>query len=150
LGGSCSALEAVLLARPAVLNHNLETVPRLYRSVRPGASYDRSLGVLSYAKSRAPDTITKCGLMLGLGERPEEVQAAMYDLRRAGCDVLTLGQYLQPTPRQRPVSRYLSPAAFNWYRHMALAAGFKAVAAGPLVRSSYRAAELMLAACDWG
>ena len=141
--GSCSALDLVLSARPDVLNHNVETVPRLYPSVRPAADYHRSLGVLSYAKSHSPGTITKSGLMLGLGERPEEVQQVLHDLSRARCDLLTLGQYLQPTAGQTPVSRYLTPAEFNWYRQMALAAGFRAVAAGPLVRSSHQAAELL-------
>jgi len=140
--GSCSAVDALLLARPDVLNHNMETVPRLYPSVRHGANFHRSLALLSYAKSSRPGLTTKSGLMLGLGERPEEVRQTLLDLRRARCDLLTLGQYLQPTEQQLPVSRYLHPAEFNWYRRTALSMGFQAVAAGPLVRSSYRAAEL--------
>ena len=144
-GGSCAALEMVLAAAPDVLNHNLETVPRLYRRVRPGADYHCSLGVLAWAGTRAPQMVTKSGLMLGLGETVEEVLGVMYDLRRAGCDVLTLGQYLQPTEEQLGVVRYVPPHEFAAYEGKGLEMGFRAVVAGPLVRSSYRAAELMQA-----
>ncbi|HET91788.1 MAG TPA: lipoyl synthase [Chloroflexi bacterium] len=143
--GSCAALEVVLDARPDVLNHNLETVPRLYPQVRPGADYRRSLGVLAWAKTRAPQVTTKSGLMLGLGERTAEVLQVLYDLRQAQCDLLTLGQYLQPTARQFPVARYVPPAEFDWYREKAEAFGFRGVAAGPLVRSSHRAEDLWAA-----
>lgn len=142
LAGSCAALTTVLTAGPDVLNHNLETVPRLYPLVRPGADYHRSLGVLTWAKSQAPQMITKSGLMLGLGERAMEVLRVLYDLRQARCDVLTLGQYLQPTARQLPVARYISPPEFAGYQEQAEALGFRAVAAGPLVRSSHQAQVL--------
>ncbi len=140
--GSCAALETVLDAGPDVLNHNLETVPRLYPQVRPQADYCRSLGVLAWAKAHAPQTVTKSGLMLGLGERTAEVLRVLYDLRQAWCDLLTLGQYLQPTDHQLPVVRYVPPAEFAWYKDKAEALGLQGVAAGPLVRSSHRAADL--------
>ena len=140
--GSRAALEVVLAAEPDVLNHNLETVPGLYPQVRPQAEYRRSLGVLAWAKARAPQVVTKSGLMLGLGERTAEVLQVLYDLRQARCDLLTLGQYLQPADRQIPVSRYVSPAEFAWYEDRARRLGFLGVAAGPLVRSSHRADAL--------
>ncbi len=142
LGGSCAALDTVLDVQPDVLNHNLETVPRLYAEVRPGAAYGRSLAVLARAKKQAPRVLSKSGLMLGLGERTAEVWRVLGDLRRAGCDAVTLGQYLQPGDRQRPVARYVPPEEFDWYRDRALLLGFRAVAAGPLVRSSHRAEAL--------
>jgi len=126
-----------------VLNHNLETVPRLYSQVRPGADYLRSLGVLAWAKARAPHIVTKSGLMLGLGERTVEVLDVFHDLRRVDCDLLTLGQYLQPTERQLPVARYVRPEEFEGYREKAETLGFRGVATGPLVRSSYRAETLL-------
>ncbi len=138
-GGSCTALDRVLAAKPDVLNHNLETVPRLYPDVRPGADYRRSLGLLAYAKSRSRRLATKSGLMLGLGEGGLEVFRALRDLRAAQCDILTLGQYLQPTDRQLPIARYVSPGEFAGYRERAEEMGFRSVTAGPLVRSSYRA-----------
>lgn len=138
-GGSCSALDRVLAVRPDVLNHNLETVPRLYPDVRPGADYRRSLSLLAYAKSRGGRTATKSGLMLGLGERKTEVLQTLRDLRRARCDVLTLGQYLQPTGLQCPVTRYVSPDEFARYHKKGEEMGFARVSAGPLVRSSYGA-----------
>jgi lipoic acid synthetase len=140
--GSRAALEAVLAAEPDVLNHNLETVPRLYSQVRLGGSYRRSLGVLAWAKARAPTMITKSGLILGLGERVSEVMRVLYDLRRARCDLLTLGQYLQPADDSVPVERYVSPAEFARYKEKARALGFRGVEASPLVRSSYRAGSL--------
>ncbi len=143
LNGSCSALETVLDARPDVLNHNLETVPRLYPGVRPGADYRRSLNILAAAKAMAPEVVTKSGLMLGLGEHTAEVVRVLHDLKTAGCDLLTLGQYLQPSDEQLPVVRYVSPEEFGWYRDKARALGFRAVASGPLVRSSHRAAALL-------
>jgi lipoic acid synthetase len=143
LAGCCAALEAVLDAQPDVLNHNLETVVRLYPRVRPGADYHRSLGVLAWAKVRAPHIVTKSGLMLGLGERTVEVLDVFHDLRRIDCDLLTLGQYLQPTDCQLPVVRYVHPDEFDGFKERADALGFRGVAAGPLVRSSYRAETLL-------
>ncbi|MGC9335328.1 MAG: lipoyl synthase, partial [Anaerolineae bacterium] len=115
LGGSETALRVILDAQPEVLNHNVETVPRLYRAVRPGADYRRSLALLARAKALRPSLITKSGLMLGLGERTAEVIQVLYDLRLAGCDLLTLGQYLQPTDGQVPIVRYVSPDEFAAY-----------------------------------
>ncbi len=132
----------MLAAEPDVLNHNLETVCRLYPRVRPGADYRRSLGVLARTKALAPRMVTKSGLMLGLGESRTELLRTLYDLRQARCDLLTLGQYLQPTDRQLPVDRYIPPAEFAWYQAKAESLGFRGVAAGPLVRSSHRAEAL--------
>ena len=141
-GGCHAALERVLEAGPNVLNHNVETVPRLYPRVRPGADYHRSLGMLAWAKAYAPGVATKSGLMLGLGERTAEVLRVLHDLRNAGCDMLTLGQYLQPSERQLTVARYLPPEEFGWYADKANEMGFAGVASGPLVRSSHRAESL--------
>ncbi len=138
-GGSLEALEQVIAAGPEVINHNLETVPRLYPRVRPRADYQRSLGILAWVKRQAPWVITKSGLMVGLGERPEEVENALVDLRRAGCDVVTLGQYLRPSKRELPVAEFIPPERFEEYRRLGEKLGFLAVVAGPLVRSSYRA-----------
>lgn len=148
--GSRAALETVLAAGPDVVNHNLETVPRLYPQVRPQADYRRSLGVLAWAKACAPQMLTKSGLMLGLGERAVEVVQVLYDLRQARCDLLTLGQYLQPTDRQIPVVRYVPPAEFSWYEDKAESLGFRGVAAGPLVRSSRRAEVLWQQSVEGG
>ncbi len=137
--GSLAALETVLNAGPDVVNHNVETVPRLYPLIRPQADYRRSLGVLAWIKARAPQTATKSGLMLGLGERTTEVLQLLSDLREARCDELTLGQYLQPTGHQHPVVRYVPPEEFTAYREKAETLGFQKVVAGPLVRSSYQA-----------
>ncbi|MHB1161850.1 MAG: lipoyl synthase [Chloroflexota bacterium] len=139
-GGSRVALEWVADARPDLFNHNVETVERLSGSVRARANYDRSLGVLAWAKRRG--LRTKSGLLVGMGERCGEVIDTMRDLRRVGCDLLTIGQYLQPTPRQQEVIDHLHPVVFDWYREVALAMGFQGVAASPLVRSSYRAEEV--------
>ncbi|MBU0719218.1 MAG: lipoyl synthase, partial [Planctomycetes bacterium] len=130
-------------AAPEVYNHNLETVERLTRDVRPQASYERSLSVLQIVKELSPDTITKSGLMVGLGERIEELHQAFRDLRAAGCDVLTVGQYLSPTLDQHvPVERYYPPAEFDELAEYARGLGFLSVAAGPFVRSSYNAADV--------
>jgi lipoic acid synthetase len=137
--GSDAALGVVLEAGPDVLNHNVETVPRLYPRVRPQADYRRSLAVLARAKALQPGMVTKSGLMLGLGERAAEIVQVLHDLRRARCDLLTLGQYLPPTDDQLPVARYVPPEEFDGYRAKAEALGFRGVASGPLVRSSYRA-----------
>ncbi len=136
------AIDAVLAARPHIFNHNLETVRRLTPAVRSRATYDRSLSVLRKAKARGPKSLyTKSGLMLGMGESEGEVVAALEDLRAAGCDVLTLGQYLQPTVRHLPVVEFVSPATFAAHGRRARALGFIHVASGPMVRSSYHADE---------
>ena len=134
-------VETVMEAAPDVLNHNTETVPRLYRQVRLGARFERSLDMLAYAKQISPRTPTKSGLMLGLGETGEEVLAVMRELRAHHVDILTLGQYLRPSPRHLPIVRYVPPAEFDEFRRAAEAMGFTHVEAGPLVRSSYHAAE---------
>jgi len=139
--GEWSALETVVAARPDVLNHNTETVPRLYRQVRKGAVYERSLELLRRAKRLAPEMPTKTGMMLGLGEAREEVLAAMRDLAAQGTDILTLGQYLQPTREHLPVLRFLHPDEFAEYKQLGEQMGFKHVESGPLVRSSYHAFE---------
>jgi lipoic acid synthetase len=139
--GVWSALETVLEARPDVLNHNVETVPRLYSQVRKAAVYERSLELLLRAKQFAPRTPTKTGMMLGLGERREEVLAAMEDMVRHGTDILTLGQYLQPTPEHLPVIRFVHPDEFAEYKQWGERIGFRHVESGPLVRSSYHAHE---------
>jgi lipoic acid synthetase len=139
--GDLAAVETVLEAAPEVFNHNTETVPRLYREVRLGARYERSLQVLAHAKKIAPSIPAKSGLMLGLGETRDEVLAVMRDLRAHGVDILTLGQYLRPSPRHLPVVRYVSPAEFDEFRREGAAMGFAHVESGPLVRSSYHAAN---------
>lgn len=139
--GEPECVRRVVTTPLMVLAHNMETVPRLHKQVRPGAAYDRSLRVLEMAKEFRPDIITKSGLMLGLGETREELLAVFSDLRRHGCDVLTLGQYLQPTVEQLRVFRYVTPAEFAELREDALALGFRHVESGPLVRSSYHAWE---------
>jgi lipoic acid synthetase len=139
--GDPAALETVLRARPDVLNHNIETVPRLYPRVRPQADYRRSLELLRRAGEIAPGIPTKSGLMLGLGERPEEIRRTLQDLRAAGCRILTLGQYLQPSPEHLPVEAYIPPGDFENWRKAALDIGFSEVASAPFVRSSYRAKE---------
>jgi lipoyl synthase len=141
-GGSLKAVNDVVNARPEVINHNTETVPRLYGAIRPGADYWRSLELIKTVKGLDGTIVTKSGLMLGLGEREDEVVETMKDLRGHDCDVLTLGQYLQPSEDHHPVARYLSPAEFSDYASLAGEMGFKATAAAPLVRSSYMAAQL--------
>ncbi len=143
LGGSYAALEEVMNSRPDVLNHNLETVPRLYPLVRPQADYQRSLSILAQTKALAPQIVTKSGLMVGLGERVSEVMQVLSDLRAVGCDLLTIGQYLQPTERQLPVARYVPPEEFDGYREKAERMGFAGVASAPLVRSSHQAGILL-------
>lgn len=135
--GSAEAVDTVLEARPEVFNHNTETVPRLYQTVRMGARYERSLDVLERAARLLP---TKSGLMLGLGETPEEVLAVMHDLRGRGVSILTLGQYLQPSPHHLPIARYVSPEEFAGLGQAGREMGFAHVESGPLVRSSYHAA----------
>lgn len=137
--GSRPALKTVVDASPEVLNHNVETVPRLYSSVRPQADYSRSLEVLRTAKALAPSLTTKSGLMVGLGETREEVLEVMVDLRSASCDVITIGQYLSPSAVHHPVVEYVKPEIFEKYHRDALRLGFRDAASGPFVRSSYMA-----------
>ena len=140
--GSKEALAQVVEAGPDVLNHNIETVPRLYATVRPGALYPRSLALLETAKTLDPKIPTKSGLMLGLGETAEEIRQVLADLRKADCTMLTLGQYLQPTQEHLPVERYIPPQEFDRWKATAHEMGFTEVASGPFVRSSYHAKEL--------
>ncbi len=141
-GGSQAALERVVESKPEVVGHNVETVPRLYSEVRRGASYDRSLELLSAAKRFNPYAVTKSGLMVGLGETRAEVIGVLHDLRDALCDIVTIGQYLQPSPQHHPVREYVTPGEFAEYGELARGMGFASVASDPLVRSSYRAADL--------
>ena len=135
------AVEIILEAGPHIFSHNLETVPRLYRSVRPQAVYEKSLAIFSIIKSKASAVLTKSGLMLGLGESDEEVIGVLKDLRSAGCDMLTLGQYLQSSSLGIPVSRYVSPELFSSLKQAALGAGFSWVESAPFVRSSFHAED---------
>jgi lipoyl synthase len=139
--GSDAAVETVLEASPDVYNHNIETVPRLYRQVRLGARYERSLQVLACARRTRPDIPAKSGLMLGLGELEGEVLQVMRDLRAHGVGILTLGQYLRPSPKHLPIVRYVPPQEFAEYRQAGYEMGFSYVESGPLVRSSYHAAQ---------
>ena len=141
-------MKIVMDARPDVLNHNTETVPRLYRQVRLGARYERSLDMLRYAKELRPETPVKSGLMLGLGETQEEVLQVMRDLRDHRVDILTLGQYLRPSPKHLPIVRYVPPAEFDDYRRAGARMGFAHVEAGPLVRSSYHADDASVSGID--
>jgi len=142
LRGDWQALALIAAASPDVLNHNVETVPRLYRTVRPQAVYSRSLELLRRAKALRADMATKSGVMVGLGEEPSEVRQTMVDLRDAGCDILTLGQYLRPSVKHLPVERFYPPEEFESLASEARALGFRHVESGPLVRSSYRASRL--------
>ena len=140
--GSLDSLRSVVASHPEVLNHNVETVPRLYSDVRPEAGYRRSLELLSRAKQTDPGMVTKSGLMVGLGETDDEVVQVMMDLRQVSCDIITIGQYLQPTPRHHPIERFVPPSQFIEYARIAGEMGFAGVSSAPLVRSSYHAAEL--------
>ncbi len=140
--GSRSSLEKVLKSGPDIINHNLETVPRLYPEVRPQADYQRSLNLLRIVKEEDPTKITKSGIMLGLGEEREEILAVMRDLREVSCDLLTLGQYLQPSGKHHSVVRYIPPEEFMEYKIAGEKMGFRTVFAGPLVRSSFHAREI--------
>jgi len=142
LQGNHRALSTILEAGPDVLNHNIETVARLYPEVRPQAEYTRSLKLLRRVKESHPHIPTKSGIMLGLGETIAEVEETWYDLQTAGCDILTMGQYLQPSAEHLPVQRFLPPEEFEGLAEKALALGFAGVAAGPFVRSSYQAESL--------
>ena len=148
LQGNLDALSRILEARPEVLNHNVETVPRLYPSVRPMADYRRSLKLLGEAHAFEPRPVTKSGLMLGLGETQEEVLRTMQDLRDVGCDSITLGQYLAPSKHHHPVVRYVPPDEFDDLKQRALSLGFTGVASGPYVRSSFNAENLYRQSCD--
>ena len=139
--GAEEPLAAIMEARPDILNHNTETVPRLYRKVRPGGRYAWAMELLARAKRMAPDGITKSGVMVGLGETQEELLRVMDDLRAAGCDVLTIGQYLRPGPAYVPVDRFWTPEEFATLKTEGLARGFAHVESGPLVRSSYHAEQ---------
>ncbi len=141
-GGNDNALQTVLDAKPDILNHNIETVPRLYHTVRPGADYQRSLTLLAKAKAYAPSIPVKTGIMLGLGETKEEVRQTLEDLRKSGCAILTIGQYLQPSRHHAPVARYLPPEEFDEWKAIGHQMGFIDVFSGPFVRSSYHAETL--------
>jgi len=140
--GSTRAIEMLVEARPQVINHNIETIPRLYPEVRPEADYNRSIELLYMVKRLKPEIVTKSGLMLGLGETKKEVIEVMNDLREANCDLLTIGQYLQPSPSHHPVARFVTPEEFSEYEQIGKDLGFIAVTSAPLVRSSFNAAEL--------
>jgi lipoic acid synthetase len=140
--GDKASIDRVLEARPEVYNHNMETVPRFYKKVRGRADYQRSLDLLDHVKQRSPETVTKSGLMLGLGETAEELLDVLADLRAVKCDTLTLGQYLTPTLKHVPVARYLPPEEFDALAVLARSLGFAHVASGPFVRSSYHADEM--------
>ncbi len=137
--GSEESLITVLKSGPDILAHNVETVPRLYRAVRRGADYARSLTLLRQAKSLTPDIVVKSGFMLGLGETADEIESVLHDLAAAGCDMVTIGQYLAPSLAHTPVARYASREEFNRWKEKAIGMGFKSAASGPLVRSSYKA-----------
>jgi lipoic acid synthetase len=139
--GNADALAIVVAARPDILNHNLETVERLYRIARPGGRYPRALELLRRARTLAPGLLTKSGVMCGLGEDWDELIGALRDLRAQGVDILTLGQYLRPSAAHLPIARWYTPDEFAELRHIGLALGFRHVEAGPLVRSSYHAWE---------
>jgi lipoic acid synthetase len=143
--GNEGAIDRVIEARPDVFNHNTETVPRLYHRVRRNAAYQRTLDLLSRVKERAPEIPTKSGLMLGLGETEEEILAVCADLKSVGCEMITIGQYLQPTPQHLPVERYVPPEEFEAIGAQVRKLGFKLVASGPFVRSSYHAGEMATA-----
>jgi len=146
--GSRASMRTVMDAAPDVLNHNIETVPRLYREVRFGARYERSLEMLAYAAELRPEIPTKSGLMVGLGETDQEVVEVLRDLRRHGVKIVTIGQYLRPTLQHLPVLRYVTPEQFAEYRRAALEMGFEHVESGPFVRSSYHAADAVAGASE--
>ncbi len=148
--GSREALKVVMDARPSVFNHNIETVPRLYRQVRPQAVYERSLDVLTWAKELRPETPTKTGFMLGLGETRDEVLATLADLKARDIDIVTIGQYLRPTPQHLPIQRYATPDEFREYARLGHEMGLRHVESGPLVRSSYHAWDQLKASVNSG
>jgi lipoic acid synthetase len=142
-GGAEGPILEAAACRPDIFNHNVETVPRLYAEVRPLADYGRSLDLLRLVKEHFPDILTKSGFMVGLGETAEEVGTLLADLREAGCDIVTIGQYLQPSPEHLPVERYVHPDEFEEYGKLARGMGFRGVASGPYVRSSYNARRIL-------
>jgi len=144
--GNMNSIGMVLSAKPDIFSHNIETIGSLYPSVRQGADYERSLGILRRAKSRSKNQITKSGIMVGLGENEKEVLETITDIAWCGCDILTIGQYLRPKKANLPVRRYVLPEEFERYREFAVDLGFKYVASGPFIRSSYRAEEAYLTA----
>jgi lipoic acid synthetase len=139
--GSLSALQIVTRSRPEILNHNVETVPRLFKAIQPQDHYEWSKAILSNAKNLEPDLLTKSGIMVGLGETMQEIEEVIADLRSWDVDILTVGQYLQPSRQHMPISRYYTPEEFGAIKSYALGLGFKWVECSPLVRSSYHAAE---------
>lgn len=141
--GDAAALDTILAASPDVLNHNVETVAELYDAVRPQAKYDRSLAVLRYCHEKRSDIHTKTGFMVGLGETDAQITRLMRDVRDTGCEILTIGQYLQPSPAHYPLARYVTPAEFDTYKKEALDMGFRFVSSGPFVRSSYQAVDAL-------
>jgi len=142
LQGNWQALKVILKAEPHVINHNIETVPRLYPQVRPQAQYQRSLELFRQVKKNSPQKVCKSGIMLGLGETPGELRQVWADLHRSGCDILTMGQYLQPSVENLPVQRFVPPEEFEELQVEALSCGFAGVTSGPFVRSSYQAEKL--------
>ena len=143
-----AALDTVIAAHPEVLNHNVETVKELQSVIRPQARYERSLDVLRYCKQKDPTILTKTGFMVGLGETDEQIDRLMDDILETGCDILTIGQYLQPSPKHHPLARYVTPEEFARYKETALRKGFRHVASAPLARSSYKAWEVLEDAHD--
>jgi lipoic acid synthetase len=139
--GAAESLDKVLAVRPEVLGHNIETVPSLYSTVRPQADYQRSIDVLKYMKEKAPDLLTKTGIMVGLGETEAELKAVMQDLVDIGCDIMTIGQYLRPSKEHIEIVEYVTPETFVRYKKLGEEMGIRFIASGPLVRSSYKAAE---------
>ena len=143
LKGEDKNLDIIIEAKPDVINHNMETIERLYERVRPEAIYDRSLYVLKYVKEKSPEILTKTGIMVGLGETDEEVYKVMDDVLSVGCDIFTIGQYLQPSKKHVDVEEYVSLEKFEEYKKVGLEKGFGFIASSPLVRSSYKAAEAL-------
>ena len=146
--GNCKALQIIADAQPTVFNHNVETIPRLYPVIRPQADYQRSLWVLLTMRNLLPQAKIKSGLMVGFGERKEEVVGVLEDLRKAGCDFITIGQYLAPSTVHHPVVEFIHPEKFTEYEQIAQSLGFTGVASGPLVRSSYHAKKIYENACS--
>lgn len=143
LKGEDKNLDIIINAKPDVINHNMETIERLYEKVRPEAIYERSLYVLKYVKENAPAILTKTGIMVGLGEKEEEIYQLMDDVLEVGCDIFTIGQYLQPSRKHVDVEEYVSLEKFEEYRQVGIKKGFRFIASSPLVRSSYKAAEAL-------
>ncbi|MFC1541652.1 lipoyl synthase [Candidatus Latescibacterota bacterium] len=142
-GGELKSIETIVSAQPDIINHNIETVPRLYKYARPESDYQRSLSLLSMVHRINPAIKTKSGMMLGLGENADEIMTALHDLINTGCSLITLGQYLQPSEKHLPVSRFVSPEEFEYWKVEARKLGFKGIASGPFVRSSYNAGKLL-------